>query len=189
MRSPLRSASFVLGLALGCAAAAGCHSRGANDAPPSSAAPSGASTGGEAMDGTGDEAAAAAKSVSASPLAGTTWQLASVTQKGANVPVAGEAAPDVTFGADGRLSGFGGCNRFFGTYTLSGETLHVGPVGMTKMACFDHAVGRQEQAFVSAIAGATRVVVEADELVVVSPTTTLRLKPAPDTPAPGTPAP
>ena len=61
MRSPLRSASFVLGLALGCAAAAGCHSRGANDAPPSSAAPSGASTGGEAMDGTGDEAAAAAR--------------------------------------------------------------------------------------------------------------------------------
>lgn len=50
----------------------------------------------------------------------------------------------VQFGADGKITGNGGCNRFFGTYTQDGNMLKVGPLGSTKMACANL---RQEQAF------------------------------------------
>ena len=31
--------------------------------------------------------------------------------------------------------GFGGCNRFFGTYQTSGQSLTLGAMGATRMAC------------------------------------------------------
>ncbi len=34
-----------------------------------------------------------------------------------------------------RASGFAGCNRFSGPYTLSGDSLSFGPLISTKMAC------------------------------------------------------
>jgi heat shock protein HslJ len=34
-----------------------------------------------------------------------------------------------------RVSGFGGCNRYFGEYTLDGASLRFRALGMTRMAC------------------------------------------------------
>ncbi|HWA15499.1 MAG TPA: META domain-containing protein [Gemmatimonadales bacterium] len=34
-----------------------------------------------------------------------------------------------------RASGFAGCNRFSGTYTVAGDSLRFGPLMSTKMAC------------------------------------------------------
>jgi heat shock protein HslJ len=36
---------------------------------------------------------------------------------------------------DSRVSGFGGCNRYTGPYTMTGEKLEFGPIAATKMFC------------------------------------------------------
>ena len=47
----------------------------------------------------------------------------------------------ITFNSDGTLSGFGGCNNYFGSYTLTGQTTKFGPsmsignLGSTQMYC------------------------------------------------------
>jgi len=41
----------------------------------------------------------------------------------------------VQFEADGKLGGFAGCNRFFGSYELSGNAISIGPLGATRKAC------------------------------------------------------
>jgi heat shock protein HslJ len=52
-------------------------------------------------------------------------------------------------GAEKRVTGSGGCNRMFGSYTLEGTALAFGGVGATKMAC---AEGMDtESAFLSAL--------------------------------------
>lgn len=44
-------------------------------------------------------------------------------------------APTMTFGADGRMFGSSGCNRFNTQYTLNGTAISLGPVAATKMMC------------------------------------------------------
>lgn len=46
--------------------------------------------------------------------------------------------PFVAFGVDGRITGNGGCNRFFGRYEITGTgALTIGPLASTKMLCPD----------------------------------------------------
>ncbi len=61
----------------------------------------------------------------------------------------------VQFRSDTELSGFGGCNRFGGSYELNGQRLIIGPMMMTKKACFD--TMKSEQAFVSALQNAHHI--------------------------------
>ena len=57
------------------------------------------------------------------------------------------------FGTDGRVGGSGGCNRFSGEYTLEGDSLAIGPVASTRMACLEpEGVGQQESAYFAALA-------------------------------------
>lgn len=39
--------------------------------------------------------------------------------------------------AEKRVSGRGGCNRFFGNYEMDGDKLKFSPMGATRMACPD----------------------------------------------------
>lgn len=41
----------------------------------------------------------------------------------------------IQFGADGRVSGHAGCNRFGGSYSEDGGKLSFGPIAMTRMMC------------------------------------------------------
>jgi heat shock protein HslJ len=43
-------------------------------------------------------------------------------------------APTATF-ADGTVSGSTGCNRYNAPYTVDGDSLEIGPVASTLMAC------------------------------------------------------
>ena len=43
--------------------------------------------------------------------------------------------PNLTFSADGRVFGSTGCNRFVGSYDLTGEGLRFGQLAGTRMAC------------------------------------------------------
>lgn len=62
------------------------------------------------------------------------WQLEQLTVDGneVDIPV---RMPMVQFSDTNRVYGFAGCNRFFGPYTLEGNTLNIGNCGATMMAC------------------------------------------------------
>ena len=63
--------------------------------------------------------------------------------------------------ADKSVSGFAGCNRIVGGYESSGETLHIGKLGMTMMACIGH---EDDRAFLNALESATSYAIHADTL-------------------------
>ena len=80
------------------------------------------------VDGTSENGAAA------TPLVGTHWTLVELRGQ----PVAElEREPYLILGADGRASGFGGCNSFGGGYTLDEERLRIsfGQMVSTLKAC------------------------------------------------------
>jgi heat shock protein HslJ len=60
----------------------------------------------------------------------------------------------VRFHQDGRISGFAGCNNFFGTFVATDKTLEVGPLGSTRKACTD-LIMRRESDFLRGIESAT----------------------------------
>lgn len=68
-------------------------------------------------------------------LVGTTWRLTELDGKPGLLGNDGKAAT-LELTADGkRVAGFAGCNRMAGTYQLNGDSLRLGPLAMTRMAC------------------------------------------------------
>lgn len=57
----------------------------------------------------------------------------------------------LALGADGKVSGTGGCNRYMGTATLKGDAITFGPMAGTRMACAP-AVMNQDDKFHAALA-------------------------------------
>jgi heat shock protein HslJ len=84
-------------------------------------------------------------------LTGTTWRAETIMGR----PVIDSSASTITFEADGRVHGRGGCNRYFGSGTADGEQLSFGPLGATKMACAP-ALMDQETRFFQALGSAER---------------------------------
>lgn len=68
------------------------------------------------------------------PLVGRGWTLVTLNGQPAP-PGAGNRPATLLLTPGGDVSGFGGCNRFAGKYTLSGESLKFSPLIMTRMAC------------------------------------------------------
>ena len=64
-------------------------------------------------------------------LDGTAWNL---VEMGGTADFA-HLVPTIAFGADGRVSGFAGCNTFSGTYDTDGPTLTVSRLATTKIGC------------------------------------------------------
>ncbi len=95
-------------------------------------------------------------------LAGTAWQLVSLDEAGL---VEGSTVT-LAFDDAGGLSGSGGCNSYSASYTSDGETLSIGPVVSTKMACMDAGVMEQEAAFFAALSQAVSYTVVDDQLIV-----------------------
>jgi heat shock protein HslJ len=69
-------------------------------------------------------------------LIGPLWILQSLPGT-PNISGNGGRMPDLRFSADGNAGGFSGCNSMGGPYTLSGDSLRLGPLAMTMMACSD----------------------------------------------------
>jgi heat shock protein HslJ len=59
------------------------------------------------------------------------WRIEEI---GGTAIVAG-SEPTLTFEPDGRIHGNGSCNRFIGSFSLSGEGLKFSPAGASMMAC------------------------------------------------------
>ncbi|MBM3116684.1 META domain-containing protein [Jeongeupia naejangsanensis] len=92
-----------------------------------------------------------AESMKANALQGAEWRVAD----------AGPRPATLNFAADGRISGFAGCNRYFGQYTQNGDALKIGSVATTRMAC-DPAVMKQEAAFLQTLGQVQRFSVADD---------------------------
>ena len=66
-------------------------------------------------------------------LAGGHWRPSSIGLES----LAPKTPVYVAFSDDGKVTGFGGCNRFFGGYTVSGNSIKIGPLASTRKGCPD----------------------------------------------------
>jgi heat shock protein HslJ len=89
----------------------------------------------------------------------TQWRLVGPS---GNVPLT------LTFTADGRVSGFSGCNNFIGQYTVDDTTLSVGPLASTRRACADADMQAQETTFLQDLQGIRRFQVAGSMLKVTT---------------------
>ena len=86
-------------------------------------------------------------------LAGLEWRLVELNGQPAAMGAGGRPAT-LQFDEGGRVAGFGGCNRIAGPYTVAGDSIRLGPLVMTRMAC---AEGMElETAFAAALDSAER---------------------------------
>ena len=68
-------------------------------------------------------------------LAGREWSLTALGGEPAEPGNGGKPATLTFSEADNKVSGFGGCNRLAGTYQAKGDSLRIGPLALTRMAC------------------------------------------------------
>lgn len=93
-------------------------------------------------------------------IADTRWLLETIT----GAPIAPGTTVTAHFAADGTLNGSDGCNRYLGSYTVTGGTLQVGDaLASTQMAC-DAAVMDQARAYTDALLAARGFAVQDDRL-------------------------
>lgn len=99
-------------------------------------------------------------------LIGTSWNLVFWGDISSPTPVIDGSTVTLTFGADGRASGSGGCNGFGSAYTLSGNAISFEAPISTMMACIDEDQQAQENAFFGALASATSFEFTDNQLVI-----------------------
>lgn len=80
------------------------------------------------------------------PLIGSSWLAEDIGGRG----VIDRAQTTVVFDAEYRITGSGGCNRYFGPVTIEGNTISFGQLGSTRMACVP-ALMDQERRFFEAL--------------------------------------
>jgi len=96
---------------------------------------------------------ASSESAFRSAVAGVDWQLIELNAKTAPAGAGGRRVT-LRFDADSaRVTGFAGCNRFGGSYTMAGDSLRFGPLATTRMACTE---GMQLESDLTAALMATR---------------------------------
>ena len=111
-------------------------------------------------------------------LEGYEWTLSAIRDSAAEpIDITAGRPPSVSFTAElaneddedaaRRLAGFGGCNRFMGSYTASGDRLVISPLGTTLMMCPPD-VMRIEDAFLPAFQAASRFAIEGTRLTITA---------------------
>jgi heat shock protein HslJ len=94
-----------------------------------------------------------------------TWSLGSMVKDGATVAIVPGTTITAKFTSDGSVNGAAGCNNYFASYTVSGNTMKVGPVGSTLMFCGAPAgVMNQETTYLGMLQNASTFSVTATEL-------------------------
>jgi len=97
---------------------------------------------------------------------GATWRLTQLPGKDASALASSSRPLTVRF-EGGRISGFSGCNRFMGGYTLDRDRVTIGPLAGSMMACGEQATAL-EQAVQGGLAGTHRFAVAGDTLTLTS---------------------
>lgn len=116
--------------------------------------------------GNGEKATPTTGNDAVADLENTYWKLIELHGE-AIIPQPNQAEPHLTLNPQGnRVTGSGGCNRFFGTYEIRNATIRFSQLGSTRMAC---PVGMDEEAaFFQALESADRYVITDDTLELYS---------------------
>lgn len=83
----------------------------------------------------------------AAPLVDTQWRLTQLGDQVVGESTGADAVGLQLQSQNPRVTGFGGCNRMFGGYSLDGDQLKFDQIGATKMACLDQSRMRLEQTY------------------------------------------
>ena len=94
---------------------------------------------------------AAAAGVASFSLSNTEWLLEEMSGNG----VVDHARATLVFPEPGKVAGNGSCNRFFGTTEIHGDTIKLGAMGSTRMAC-PEAIMNQEAKYLEELQAAER---------------------------------
>ena len=93
-------------------------------------------------------------------LDGTSWELIAY---GETKPIPGTSITAAF--EDGQMSGSAGCNTYFGSYQVNGDTIRVGDMALTEMACLEpEGAMEQELVFAELMRGAQTFRLADDEL-------------------------
>jgi heat shock protein HslJ len=124
----------------------------------------GGEEGAELLDGSG-ETVLELTEAEATAFTGTTWVATMLNngREGVESVLEGSEAT-AEFDDEGRVAGSSGCNRYTGPYTLDGETIQVGDLAGTRMACADPGLTEQEELFLTALEQAAVARVDGDTL-------------------------
>ena len=98
-------------------------------------------------------------------LSGKEWILESMTWKGIQYGVE-EKPPSLRFELENKITGYGGCNNLFSTYSLDGRTIKINEIGSTKMMC--EGKMELEQAFIGILGVKLRAIFDSGKLVLSS---------------------
>jgi len=105
-------------------------------------------------------------------LEGRPWQLVELGGQSVSLPP-GSDAPFITFDTQGgKASGHGGCNRFFGSFQISGATLRFEELATTRMAC-PEPFASIEQQFLTALGETDGFAMDHRKLLLLSGSTVL----------------
>jgi len=101
-------------------------------------------------------------------LGGSEWKVVNYNNgKQAVVSLIIGSEISLGFGADGQVSGSGGCNRYFGPYESKDAALQVGPLASTRMACVaPEGVMEQETLYLNALQEAATYTVDGNTLTI-----------------------
>ena len=114
-------------------------------------------------------------------LAGSSWTLTRFEMEKEVVPAVKDGPATLTFAEEGeqanRISGTGGCNRYFGDYTLTDDLISVSPLGSTRMICDPERMA-QEDRFFQALSTTESYNLSNDELLIKYAEGMLRFKPS-----------
>jgi heat shock protein HslJ len=115
-------------------------------------------------------------------LAGTVWTLVGFETAAGVVPAVPHAPATLEFSEGdewaGSVGGSGGCNRYFASFSRSGEQLSIGQAGSTRMMCGPEQMD-QEDRYLQAIQLVERCEIRDGELLLTYSGGTLRFAPAP----------
>lgn len=67
-------------------------------------------------------------------LANKEWKLEFFKQNDIEIGIE-QQIPTLEFDMSGKVKGFGGCNSFFGSFTVDGRTIKIGELGSTRKFC------------------------------------------------------
>jgi heat shock protein HslJ len=113
-------------------------------------------------------------------LTGSAWTLVSFETDTGVIPSLTEAPATLTFSPDveqtNRLSGSSGCNRYFGTYTLTSDRLQISQLGSTRMMCSPDRMDQETRLF-QALSTAERCELSKGQLLIIYTGGTLRSAP------------
>src|SRR5690242_13014759 len=109
-----------------------------------------------------------------SDLKDVTWKLETIERAGSpTITVPNPEQYTLTLGNDGKVSVRADCNTCSGTYTLDGNTLKIGRLACTLVAC---SLGSLDGIYTAFLEGSSSVAISDTHLILRSSTTTLHFR-------------